>query len=271
MPGREPVLLDAMHKEETQGQYRLFFRLPPPPQTTNAEVIWRHHRLSELTLPVIQRGEFVEKLALQNATLAVRLGNGNQTVACQTFVSSQCCGVFASAVLSSPTSLAPLVDLGFARRVATGKREGQQDDSRLLIQFSAKREARARDGLPAQLAETARHRMLPYGRSANRSSQPSSIKAISKTQFAGRCAFRRRGWWCRCRRCRLVRQLAVTRRLHASARVFWSAAANLVWRDLQHGCSSDSERRPANSSANGARSAGHRRPDASWSRDARSS
>jgi hypothetical protein len=42
-------------------------------------------------------------------TLCVRLGT--QTVACQTFVSSQCRGLLASAVLTSPTSLVPLLDL----------------------------------------------------------------------------------------------------------------------------------------------------------------
>jgi hypothetical protein len=42
-------------------------------------------------------------------TLYVRLGA--ETVACQTFVSSQCRGVLASSILSSPTSLVPLLDL----------------------------------------------------------------------------------------------------------------------------------------------------------------
>ena len=39
---------------------------------------------------------------------------GEQNVACQTFVSSQCKGLTASAVLTSPTSLAPLLDLGLS-------------------------------------------------------------------------------------------------------------------------------------------------------------
>jgi hypothetical protein len=72
-------------------------------------VIWRHHRLGELTLPVVQRAEFLQRLSLQLPTLGVRLGE--ETVACQTFVSSQCRGIVASAMLSSPTSLAPLLDL----------------------------------------------------------------------------------------------------------------------------------------------------------------
>jgi hypothetical protein len=42
-------------------------------------------------------------------TLFVRLGN--ESVACQTFVSTQCRGLLASAVLASPTSLVPVLDL----------------------------------------------------------------------------------------------------------------------------------------------------------------
>ena len=102
IPGREPVPLDNLRREEAQERYRLFFRLPPPQQTTNAEVVWRHHRLGEMTLPVVQRAEFLQKLSLQMPTLAVRLGD--QTVACQAFVTTQCRGLLASALLVSPTS-----------------------------------------------------------------------------------------------------------------------------------------------------------------------
>ena len=109
IPGREPVPLDNLRREESQERYRLFFRLPPPPQTTNAEVVWRHHRLGEMTLPVVGRMDFLQRLVLQQPTLAVRLGD--QTVACQTFVTTQCRGLVASALLVSPTSLVPLLDM----------------------------------------------------------------------------------------------------------------------------------------------------------------
>src|SRR5207248_6576974 len=51
-------------------------------------------------------------LQLQLPTLSVRLGH--QHVACQTFVASQCRGLVASAVLTSPTSLSPIAELGMA-------------------------------------------------------------------------------------------------------------------------------------------------------------
>ena len=43
-------------------------------------------------------------------TLFVRLAE--QNVPCKTFVSTQCRGLMASAVVTSPTSLVPLMDLG---------------------------------------------------------------------------------------------------------------------------------------------------------------
>src|SRR5580765_2664380 len=92
IPGREPVPLDSFRKDETLDRHRLFFRFAPPSQTAIAEVIWRHHRLSELTLPVVERAAFLAQLQLQYATLAIQLGYEGQTVACQTFVSTKCRG-----------------------------------------------------------------------------------------------------------------------------------------------------------------------------------
>jgi hypothetical protein len=132
MPGSDPVPLDNIRRDETTESFRLYFRLPPPAQNTNAEVVWRHHRLGELTLTVVPRSEFLEHLRLQHATLAVSLGN--QTVACQTFVSSQCRGLFAGAVLSNKTSLAPIVDLDCH---IDWRREGDADGKQYPVQLSS--------------------------------------------------------------------------------------------------------------------------------------
>src|SRR5262249_57847172 len=87
----------------------LFSRSPPRAATVTAELLWRGQFLSRLALPVLGRAEFVGGLRLQMPTLAVCLGE--QTVACQTFVSTQCRGVIASALLSAANSLAPVADL----------------------------------------------------------------------------------------------------------------------------------------------------------------
>ncbi len=107
--GQEPVPAEQLRRLDTEDRYRVGFRLPPPGATVAAEVLYREHTLGELTLPFLGRDDFLRGLRLQMPTLFVRLGT--ESVACQTFVSSQCRGLLASAVLSSPTSLVPLLDL----------------------------------------------------------------------------------------------------------------------------------------------------------------
>jgi hypothetical protein len=109
LPGQEPVAAEQLRRLETDDRHRVGFRLPPPGLTVAAEILYRDHVVGQLTLPFLSREAFLHGLRLQMPTLYVRLGA--ETVACQTFVSSQCRGVLASAVLSSPTSLVPLLDL----------------------------------------------------------------------------------------------------------------------------------------------------------------
>jgi hypothetical protein len=110
LAGHEPIVADSLRRDEADGRYRLFFRFSPPHTTTTAELLWKGHTLGQLTLPVIDAATFVAGLRLQLPTLSIRLGE--QSVACQTFVATQCKGLVANAVLVSPTSLAPLADLG---------------------------------------------------------------------------------------------------------------------------------------------------------------
>jgi hypothetical protein len=107
--GREPVPAEQLRRQDADGRYRLAFRVPPPGFAATAELLYREHALGQLTVPFLARDEFLRNLRLQMPTLFVRLGQ--ETVACQTFVSSQCKGLIASAVLTSPTSLVPLLDL----------------------------------------------------------------------------------------------------------------------------------------------------------------
>jgi hypothetical protein len=88
---------------------RLEFRLPTPRQRVTVELKWRTRSLGQMTLPVLSEETFCRRLALEMPTLAVRIGE--HIVPCQTFVATQCQELIASAVLTSETSLAPLVDL----------------------------------------------------------------------------------------------------------------------------------------------------------------
>lgn len=108
--GTQPPILAESLRQEEHDRYRLFFRLPAPKQSTTGELLFRGQSLGQLTLPVLSREEFLQNVRLLMPTLFVRLGD--QSVACQTFVGVQCRGLTASALLTSPTSLVPLLDLG---------------------------------------------------------------------------------------------------------------------------------------------------------------
>ena len=112
LPGQPPIAAEQLRRQEADDRYAILFRLPPPTATVRAEILYRNHVLGQLTLPFLSREEFLQNLRLQLPTLFVRLGSDN--VACQTFVASQCRGLLANAVLLSPTSLAPLLDLDLA-------------------------------------------------------------------------------------------------------------------------------------------------------------
>lgn len=110
LPGQDAVPADSLRQRSSDDGSRITFRLRPPAFTQTAELHWRGQRKGQLTLPILSQDEFIQNLRLLVPTLFVRLGE--QHVACQTFVGSQCQGLMASAVLNSPTSLVPLVDLG---------------------------------------------------------------------------------------------------------------------------------------------------------------
>jgi hypothetical protein len=109
LPEQEPIPAEMLRRQENEEHHCVLFRLPTPAVAMTAELLFRNHVLGQLTLPVLTRDEFLGNLRLQMPTFFVRLGE--ESIACQTFVSSQCKGVLASALLVSPTSLAPLLDM----------------------------------------------------------------------------------------------------------------------------------------------------------------
>src|SRR5438067_1562456 len=103
LAGREARPPDNLRKLEAgsppdEHRYSLTFRLPVPAAPSSAELLWRGRPLGQLDLPVLTREDFFAGLRLQMPTLFVRLGE--QSVACQTFVASQCKGLLASALLT---------------------------------------------------------------------------------------------------------------------------------------------------------------------------
>jgi len=110
IPGREPIVAEAVRADDAEGvRHRVFFRVAVPPGTVTAELLWKHRLLAELPIVVLSADEFLANLQIANPTVTVRVGT--QSVAAQTFVASQCRGVTAALVLRSPTGLAPLADV----------------------------------------------------------------------------------------------------------------------------------------------------------------
>src|SRR5262245_21432684 len=114
------ITAETIRREEGDERHHLFFRLQPPTQTVTAELLWRTTSLGEVILPVLGREEFIGGIRVMMPALFVQVGE--QSVACQTFVASQCKGLLASAVITSPTSLAPLRDLGLQVEFRAEKR-----------------------------------------------------------------------------------------------------------------------------------------------------
>src|SRR5581483_5587448 len=94
IPGQDLHPAEQLRRlEGCEDRYRLSFRVPPPGGAATAELLFRDHVLGQASLPFLSRDEFLDNLRLQMPTLFVRLGA--ETVACQTFVSSQCKGLLA--------------------------------------------------------------------------------------------------------------------------------------------------------------------------------
>ena len=126
-----PIGAVTLHRHEENDLFRLQFRFPTPRLSTPIELYWKAHPLAQAVVPVFAAEEFIENLQIQSPTVMVRLGE--YTVPCQAFLGSQGKGLIASGLVTSPTQLAPLLDLDFAVEFiekATG--QSQQVPVRLI-------------------------------------------------------------------------------------------------------------------------------------------
>jgi hypothetical protein len=119
VPGFEPIPADVLRADEAGQRHRLFFRFPVPKATGTAELVWRHHVLGKLEIPVVTPEQFLADLRLTLASAFVSISG--RSVAAQTFVTAQQQGLSAAAVIQSPTGLAPLLDLGLSATFRTAR------------------------------------------------------------------------------------------------------------------------------------------------------
>jgi hypothetical protein len=125
MPGYDAVPAESIRKDDASDKHRLFFRFNPPAASTTGEIFWRHHVLGRIDLPLLTPDEFIRDLRIHLPTVFVAVAG--QNVAAQSFVANQCKGLTASAIVRSPTGLAPLLDLGL-KVVFRWERSGRADD-----------------------------------------------------------------------------------------------------------------------------------------------
>jgi hypothetical protein len=109
LAGQPPVEPATLHRYEDTGNFCMQFRLPPLTKSLPVDLLWRGSSLSQTLLPFLSLDDFISRLRVDMPTVFARIGE--KSVACQTVVAKQCRGFVASALINSPTSLAPLLDL----------------------------------------------------------------------------------------------------------------------------------------------------------------
>jgi len=109
LPGFDTIPAESL-RCESGDRHRLTFQVPVPVSTALGELLWKHHVLSRVEIPMLTASEFL--LGLNASLPAVYMKLGSQSVAARSFVASQCKGLTATIVLRSPTPLAPLTELG---------------------------------------------------------------------------------------------------------------------------------------------------------------
>jgi hypothetical protein len=122
LSGQEPIPAENLRRQDGEDRYHVQFRFRPPGTAVQGELLYRNHPRGRVALPFLSKEAFLRQLDLQLPTLSVRLGS--ESIACQTFVSSQCQGLMASAMLNSPTSLVPIVDLDLQVELDCEQSEG---------------------------------------------------------------------------------------------------------------------------------------------------
>jgi len=110
MFGRAPVVAELFHPEVNGERSVVIFRMPAPNLSTRAEIQWRERLLGRVELPVLDKITFLNSLKLELPTLHARIGD--ESVACQAFISSQCSGLTAGGLLTAPSCLAPVLEMG---------------------------------------------------------------------------------------------------------------------------------------------------------------
>ena len=115
LPNREPLRPESLRADGPSDRHFVTFRTSPPRTATVAELTWRDRTLGRAEISLLSKESFLDSLKLHLPTLHVRIGD--ECVAAQSFIASQCTGFSMAGVLSAATSLAPVIELGLTVEV----------------------------------------------------------------------------------------------------------------------------------------------------------
>jgi hypothetical protein len=108
VPGSHPSLAVQVGPTRDEHCFRVLFRLPPINAEADATIFWQGCKLGTIGLPMLSSDRFFGALRLETLGVCVRIGD--HAVTCESFVEEQGQGLAACGLLTSATSLLPLLD-----------------------------------------------------------------------------------------------------------------------------------------------------------------
>jgi hypothetical protein len=108
-PEMAPIPAEAVRPESGE-RHRVIFRFSVPRNTVSGELLWKNRLVIPITIPIMTPEMFLANIQIAMPTITVRVGD--QGVAATSYITKECKGLIASAVLRSTYQLTALEELG---------------------------------------------------------------------------------------------------------------------------------------------------------------
>jgi hypothetical protein len=109
VPDRPPLVPTLVTPADPKQAVHVVFRMPPPQRAVTVGLYGEGKLLDQMHLPFLSAEEFLRELRLESPVVCACLGP--YSVTCRAVVEGQCRGYSAGAILVSPTSLLPIIDM----------------------------------------------------------------------------------------------------------------------------------------------------------------
>ncbi|HLJ96032.1 MAG TPA: hypothetical protein VKU02_22850 [Gemmataceae bacterium] len=115
-PAHVPRMAVELQVDEEEEMIRAIFHLPPIQDATRAMIYYQDRLLGQGLLPFLAADVFLREVRLRSSSFFAFFGR--QGIACQRFPEGQCRGLSVGGILTSATSLLPIVDFQLELEVA---------------------------------------------------------------------------------------------------------------------------------------------------------